>query len=128
MISKIKTIFECQNCGAQFPKWSGRCLECGNWGTLVESLSDDKKKNEKTIIDKISSADVVNLENVSNFQSERFKTGVSELDRVLGGGLIQGSLILLSGEPGVGKSTLLAQISDSIVKNNNVIIYYCCGM
>jgi len=118
MISKIKTIFECQNCGAQFPKWSGRCLECGNWGTLVESLSDDKKKNEKTIIDKISSADVVNLENVSNFQSERFKTGVSELDRVLGGGLIQGSLILLSGEPGVGKSTLLAQISDSIVKNN----------
>lgn len=118
MISKIKTIFECQNCGAQFPKWSGRCLECGNWGTLVESLSDDKKKNEKTIIDKISSADVVNLENVSNFQSERFKTGVFELDRVLGGGLIQGSLILLSGEPGVGKSTLLAQISDSIVKNN----------
>lgn len=118
MISKIKTIFECQNCGAQFPKWSGRCLECGNWGTLVESLSDDKKKNEKTIIDKISSADVVNLEDVSNFQSERFKTGVFELDRVLGGGLIQGSLILLSGEPGVGKSTLLAQISDSIVKNN----------
>lgn len=118
MISKIKTIFECQNCGAQFPKWSGRCLECGNWGTLVESLSDDKKKNEKTIIDKISSADVVNLEDVSNFQSERFRTGVFELDRVLGGGLIQGSLILLSGEPGVGKSTLLAQISDSIVKNN----------
>lgn len=118
MISKIKTIFECQNCGAQFPKWSGRCLECGNWGTLVESLSDDKKKNEKTIIDKISSADVINLEDVSNFQSERFRTGVFELDRVLGGGLIQGSLILLSGEPGVGKSTLLAQISDSIVKNN----------
>jgi len=118
MISKIKTIFERQNCGAQFPKWSGRCLECGNWGTLVESLSDDKKKNEKTIIDKISSADVINLEDVSNFQSERFRTGVFELDRVLGGGLIQGSLILLSGEPGVGKSTLLAQISDSIVKNN----------
>ena len=118
MSSKIKTIFECQNCGAQFPKWSGRCLECGNWGTLVEGLSDNKKRDEKTIIDKISSADIVNLENVSNFQSERFKTGILELDRVLGGGLIRGSLVLLSGEPGVGKSTLLAQISNSIVKNN----------
>jgi DNA repair protein RadA/Sms len=118
MSSKIKTIFECQNCGAQFPKWSGRCLECGSWGTLSESLSDDKKNNEKSVIDKIASAEVVNLENISGLLSDRFKTGVSELDRVLGGGLIQGSLILLSGEPGVGKSTLLAQISDSIVKNN----------
>ncbi|MCK9439040.1 MAG: DNA repair protein RadA [Patescibacteria group bacterium] len=129
MSSKIKTIFECQNCGAQFPKWSGRCLECGGWGTLVESLSDEKKNNEKNIIDKIASVEVVNLENISGLVSDRFKTGVSELDRVLGGGLIQGSLILLSGEPGVGKSTLLAQISDSIVKHNKTFskVLYVSG-
>lgn len=118
MNPKIKTIFECQHCGAQFPKWSGRCLECGQWGALQESISDDKKKSEANIIEKITSAEVINLDNVSSGQSLRFTTGVLELDRVLGGGLVPGSLVLLSGEPGVGKSTLLAQISDLLVKSN----------
>lgn len=119
MSSKIKTVFECQNCGAQFPKWSGRCLECGQWGTLIEDLKDNKKEDEKNVLSKINSADIINLDKVTGNQSERFESGISELDRVLGGGLIPGSLILLSGEPGVGKSTLLAQLVDSIVKKNN---------
>lgn len=118
MADKIKTIYECKNCGAQSPKWSGRCLECGQWGTLSEDIRDSKKEAESDILSKVMSANIVDLENVSNFKADRFKSSISEIDRVLGGGLISGSLILLSGEPGAGKSTLLAQIADKIIKNN----------
>ncbi|MFA5420472.1 MAG: DNA repair protein RadA [Patescibacteria group bacterium] len=118
MAGKVRTVYECSNCGAQFPKWSGRCLECGKWGTLGEEIVDDKKKNETEILSKISSADIIDLENISSAKTERLPSSILEVDRVLGGGLIPGSLILLSGEPGVGKSTLLAQIADKIIKNN----------
>jgi len=107
MAEKIKTIFECQNCGAQFPKWSGRCLECGKWGSLISDIKDDKKINQKNIIKNIVSADIINLSQAKNNNVVRLPSGVSEIDRVLGGGLISGSIILLSGEPGVGKSILL---------------------
>jgi DNA repair protein RadA/Sms len=125
MAGKVKTIYECSSCGAQFPKWSGRCLECGKWGTLNEEIKDDKKKNESDVLSKISSAEIIDLNNVSNVKTERLPSSLSEVDRVLGGGLIPGSLILLSGEPGVGKSTLLAQIADKIIKKNkrNSVLY-----
>lgn len=118
MTEKIKTIYECQNCGAQFTKWSGRCLECGQWGTLISDIKDEKKVNQKNIINNIISADIVNLSQIKNNNVVRLASGVSEVDRVLGGGLISGSIILLSGEPGVGKSTLLAQLSNFLIREN----------
>ena len=128
MAEKIKIIYECQNCGAQFPNWSGRCLECGQWGTLKEEMKDDKKISD-SIIKKISSSEIVNLAEIEESKTIRLESKISEIDRVLGGGLIPGSVVLLSGEPGVGKSTILAQLSDNLIKNNNQLseVLYVSG-
>lgn len=120
-MSNIKTIFVCSNCDAQFPKWSGRCLECGSWGTLSESLQDKKEESKKDTISKIGSADLIDLKKVDTLNLTRLTTGISEIDRVLGGGFVPGSLTLLSGEPGIGKSTLVAQIADALSKDRLVI-------
>jgi DNA repair protein RadA/Sms len=120
-MSNIKTIFVCSNCDAQFPKWSGRCLECGSWGTLSESLQDKKEDSKKEIISKIGSADLIDLKKVDTLNLKRLITGISEVDRVLGGGFVPGSLTLLSGEPGIGKSTLVAQIADALSKDKLII-------
>lgn len=120
-MSNIKTIFVCSNCDAQFPKWSGRCLECGSWGTLSESLQDKKEESKKDTISKIGSADLIDLKKVDTLNLARLTTGISEIDRVLGGGFVPGSLTLLSGEPGIGKSTLVAQIADALSKERLVI-------
>lgn len=109
---KSETIFICEKCDAQYPKWSGRCLECGSWSTLHE-------KNVQPLTTKIqknvaASAKTVSFSDVSGSASIRISTGIGEVDRVLGGGLIPGSVVLLSGEPGNGKSTLAGQILDKI--------------
>lgn len=108
-----KAIFVCRNCDAQFPKWSGRCSECGSWGTLGESLADihqEHKENWK----KLGGATVIDLSQIKEKQLKRLETGNQEIDRVLGGGIVPGSLVLLSGEPGIGKSTLVAQIAAAV--------------
>lgn len=112
-MANIKTIFVCSNCDAQFPKWSGRCLECGSWGTLKEETLSGKEEQKETI-KKLGGAKVIDLSALKSAPLERLKTGINEIDRVLGGGLVPGSLILLSGEPGIGKSTLVAQIAGAI--------------
>lgn len=120
MPGNIKTIFVCSNCDAQFPKWSGRCSECGSWGTLGEQVSDSKslkKEAEK----KLGGAEVIDLTAIKASSLERFPTGISEIDRVLGGGLVPGSLVLLSGEPGIGKSTLVAQIASALSRKQPAI-------
>lgn len=119
MPEKVKTIYECQNCGAQFPKWSGRCLECGQWGTLVADIKDAKKAEEEDLLSKIGMAGITDLSQLKNSETIRLVSGISEIDRVLGGGVVAGSINLLSGEPGVGKSTILAQIANSLIKNNS---------
>jgi DNA repair protein RadA/Sms len=116
----IKSLFVCSNCDAQFPKWSGRCLECGAWGTLSEQLQD-KKNQTKDIMKKIGQAEVVDLRLLKKSQTERLKINWPEIDRVLGGGLLSDSLLLLSGEPGIGKSTLAAQIASAVSQNANVL-------
>ncbi len=108
-------IYTCSKCGAQFPKWSGRCLECGAWGTIGEETveKEGEVRGLKSLdLKKIKGANLVDLSQVSALSSERLQTGWPEIDRVLGGGLVKGSLILLAGEPGIGKSTLANQITD----------------
>jgi DNA repair protein RadA/Sms len=112
-MAKAQTVFFCQNCGAQSPKWIGRCPACGEWNTYVEEVVKKEtgressmgeittsKKNAPTPINKISKG-----------KEERTDTGTSELNRVLGGGLVPGSLVLIGGEPGIGKSTLMLQVA-----------------
>lgn len=110
---KVKQFYICSNCDAQFQKWSGRCLECGSWGTLSQETVDAREQVKKDL-EGVVPAKIVNLGEVELLKMERIKTNLSEVDRVLGGGIVPGSLILLSGEPGIGKSTILAQIADSI--------------
>src|SRR3989339_281746 len=128
-MKKIQTIYSCSNCGAQFFKWNGRCLECGGWGTLKEDVQDERKREDKNIkpSDLVSLADISN--NFTESTEERMKTNISEIDRVFGGGIIPGSMILLSGEPGIGKSTILAQITDLIAQNykSDTGVIYCSG-
>lgn len=120
MPNKIQTIYVCSNCDAQFPKWSGRCLECGGWGTLQIQTIDQKTIDNK--IAQVVPAEIIDLSEISELASQaaRLKTGIDEIDRVLGNGLMAGSLVLLSGEPGIGKSTLVAQIA---AKLNAPVIY-----
>lgn len=124
------TIYICTKCDAQSSKWSGRCLECGSWGTIEESMaSSSSTKNRSAQLD--TATEIVNLSKVERQNFERINTGIDELDRVLGGGLVPGSLILLAGEPGIGKSTILAQMTDAVSKkitpSEGVPVLYISG-
>lgn len=118
-MSKISTIYACTNCGAQSLKWSGRCLECGGWGTLQMQTVDQNKAAEAA---KLPPAELLDLAKIKSTGQSRILTNIGEVDRVLGGGIVPGSLILLSGEPGIGKSTIVAQIAGAI-KSDAPIIY-----
>jgi len=119
MANNLKTIFSCSKCDAQSPKWSGRCSECGTWGSMKEEIVDVKK--DKAASSKLSAIETIDLNNIETKNEKRILTNISELDRVLGGGIVPGSLILLGGEPGIGKSTLVAQIAGAVQNTNNVI-------
>ncbi|MDT0687943.1 DNA repair protein RadA [Autumnicola psychrophila] len=113
-MAKVKTTFYCQNCGAQYSKWQGRCTACNEWNTIVEEVVQkpdpkDWKSPASKEAKRISRP--LKIAEIENAPQNRWKTGNNELDRVLGGGLVPGSLTLLGGEPGIGKSTLLLQIS-----------------
>lgn len=118
MSKQIKDIFSCSNCDAQFPKWSGRCLECGAWGTLSAGIIDAKDE-KKSAAKKLGVAGIIDLSSITSSSLERWKTDIGEIDRVLGGGIVPGSLVLLSGEPGIGKSTLVAQIAGALASKKN---------
>ncbi len=112
-MAKVKTAFYCQNCGTSFSKWQGQCTSCNNWNTIVEELvqKTDKKSwnNSGSTIKKV--AKPTKVSEIKTSQEVRLKTTSKEFNRVLGGGLVPGSLILLGGEPGIGKSTLLLQLA-----------------
>jgi DNA repair protein RadA/Sms len=107
-------IFNCSHCGAQFSKWTGRCLECGSWGTILKDLAP--KQKEQTKNQTYASTPTVSLEEILKKTVERIKTHSAEFDRVLGGGIVPGSLTLLGGNPGIGKSTLALQLALLIPK------------
>lgn len=109
-MAKIQTSFICQQCGYHSPSFLGRCPECGTWNSLVETISEDRN-TEKSENRKITAAKVINLKDVEKQKYARISTGLIEFDRVLGDGIVQGSVILVSGDPGIGKSTLLTQLA-----------------
>lgn len=120
MKGKTENIYVCSNCDAQSRKWSGRCLECGAWSTLKIQTIDSKDFKDKTTV--ISPAEIVNLDTIEKIEQKRLKTGMEEFDRVLGGGIMPGSLVLLAGEPGVGKSTIVAQVADLLAGERLVYV------
>ena len=107
-MSKAKSVFICRSCGYESPKWNGRCPSCGEWNTFEETEPVVLKSSSSARTASRVSQKAVNLNDVDLTETSevRYKTGFNELDRVLGGGLVKGSLVLLGGEPGIGKSTL----------------------
>lgn len=122
-MAKAKTtIYFCQNCGHESAKWLGQCPGCREWNTFVEELIDKKsagKAREKAA----DAAQVVPLSKIVMTQDKRISTGMKELDRVLGGGIVQGSLVLVGGDPGIGKSTLLLQVCRNLAGQNEKVLY-----
>ncbi|MBN9311914.1 MAG: DNA repair protein RadA [Chryseobacterium sp. 39-10] len=107
-MAKLKTAYFCQNCGAQYPQWMGQCKNCGEWNTLAEEIVE--KTPTKTFSSK-SKQHIINIIEVETHEEPRIKTPSEELNRVLGGGIVLGSVTLIGGEPGIGKSTLLLQLA-----------------
>lgn len=125
MPPKAKTVFYCTECGNETPKWAGQCPSCRAWNTLVEQPADPKKKTANIARAGSTLRTVSNrpkpINQVETTDELRFDTGMSELDRVLGGGAVKGSLVLVGGAPGIGKSTLMLQICDSLCRFAKVL-------
>lgn len=122
-MAKLKTKFVCQECGASYPKWSGKCENCGRWNTLVEQISESSGKNAISKSAKTGRVlDVQNLnEIISEKKQERISSGIKDLDTVLGGGILPAGVLLIAGQPGIGKSTLLMQVSSFIASSRPVL-------
>lgn len=116
----MKSKFVCQNCGAAAPKWLGRCPGCSAYDTMVEETIETPEKN---VSKKIRKAKPLSLSEIPFSKETRSGLGISELDRVLGGGFVKGSLVLLGGDPGIGKSTLMLQISDMMARKEKKVLY-----
>ena len=122
-MAKLKTKFVCQECGASYPKWSGKCENCGRWNTLVEQVSESSGKDAISKSAKTGRIlDVQNLnEIISEKKQERISSRIKDLDTVLGGGILPAGVLLIAGQPGIGKSTLLMQVSSFIASSRPVL-------
>ncbi len=122
-MAKSKSNYVCQNCGATYPKWTGKCDNCGQWNTLVEQIISGGKS---VVSRSASSGKALKVASIQDIEAEssarRMKTGLDELDLVLGGGVLPGSVTLLAGQPGMGKSTLLLQVT-AMVANSQPVLY-----
>ena len=119
-MAKTKTVFFCTSCGNESPKWQGRCQACGQWNTMEEHIEKPSAPG-KARISPASKRIARKITEVATDAETRFSTGIGELDRVLGGGAVEGSLVLVGGAPGIGKSTLLLQICNSLCKERKVL-------
>ncbi|MBA2621937.1 MAG: AAA family ATPase, partial [Acidobacteria bacterium] len=134
MAKQPATIYVCQNCGNQSRKWQGRCPDCNEYNTFVE----EKFRPSAQMVGKTSSISAVNARlgssqfrevktmaysEIESQDDARTSSGIDEFDRVLGGGIVDGSLVLLGGAPGIGKSTLIAQVADKLSQNNLKVLY-----
>ena len=118
---KSKTVYICRECGYQSPKWLGKCSACGGWNTMDETIQKEEKKVASTTKQSAVLKKVTSLKQIETNNEVRYTTGLAELDRVLGGGLVKGSLVLVGGDPGIGKSTLLLQICNSLAISKKIL-------
>ncbi len=119
MKKKDKFIFRCQACGSHTPKWMGKCPDCGAWDTLTEErLISGSLKKKTSFLPK-----PVSIDSIKVLESDRVMTGIAEFDRVLGGGIVEGSLVLIGGDPGIGKSTLMLQILSKLSDSGKKCLY-----
>jgi DNA repair protein RadA/Sms len=118
-MSKAKTVFQCQSCGYSSPKWLGKCPDCGAWNSFSEERQSPKSL--KSIVD--GNSGPIPLSSVTGGNEKRVPVGIAELDRVLGGGLVKGAVILIGGDPGIGKSTIILQAISSIASLKGTVLY-----
>src|SRR3954469_1026652 len=132
MSPKIRTVYRCTECGAEHPKWAGRCDVCGAWNSLVEETAaravptggaSRRAGGTRTLAEGGSVAVATRLRNVSGAEAPRWTTAIDEFDFVLGGGIVPGSMILIGGEPGIGKSTLLLQVAGRLQGAGHPTLY-----
>jgi len=109
-VAKAKVQYTCTACGASHSKWAGQCNDCGEWNTMSETITAITTNNRQGFAGKKGNARIQSLEDIQMREEIRTPTNISELDRVLGGGLVHGSVTLIGGDPGIGKSTLLQQL------------------
>ena len=125
MAGKLKTLYICSQCGYESSKWNGKCPSCGEWNTFEEEVVEIAPKSAGKTLSSVKTADIsskiVSLSSIDTEEDVRYSTGVGELNRVLGGGLVKGSLVLLGGEPGIGKSTMLLQICKYLGENYTIL-------
>ncbi len=125
-MAKTHKQFVCQNCGATFSKWSGKCMQCGAWDSLIESVAATKMVGNK--VGELPSVEKVQkLSGIEPNKTPRISTTSNEVDTVLGGGIVPGSLILLAGDPGIGKSTLVLQLASNVSASQNKKVLYVSG-
>lgn len=124
-MARTKTEYVCQSCGHKVPKWLGKCPECGDWNTFAEEVTRPASSSAKLRSRSNTTAPpkVMSITDVAPASSTRLGSGIGELDRVLGGGLVPGSLILLGGDPGIGKSTLVLQSLFEMANAGNPVLY-----
>ncbi|NBJ88002.1 DNA repair protein RadA [Acutalibacter sp. 1XD8-36] len=113
MAGKAKIIYQCTQCGFESPKWAGKCPDCGEWNTMLEVAKEPVSPQHTAAVRSLGNvSQPTPINEISTTDEHRYKTGLSELDRVLGGGIVKGSLVLIGGDPGIGKSTILLQICE----------------
>lgn len=123
--TKTKTVWYCSDCGNKQAKWSGQCLQCNQWNTYQEEVELSSSMKNRFEAQNTQSVRPVRLKEVSKIETPRIKTTISEFDRLLGGGLVSGSLTLVGGDPGIGKSTLMLQLSHSLAQQGLIVLYVC---
>jgi DNA repair protein RadA/Sms len=122
-MARVKTAFVCEQCGHIFPKWSGRCSECGTWNSVVETRVEEGRDKRAVGVSLVPTSEPQSLPTISADGFQRIAVPMGELNRVLGGGIVPGSVVLISGDPGIGKSTLLLQVSSLLVRQGGPVLY-----
>ncbi|MCA1927679.1 MAG: DNA repair protein RadA [Calditerrivibrio sp.] len=120
-MGKIKTYFVCNQCGATSPKWVGKCPECGSWNSFTEEITEKSNQPQNSTS---KNYQILKLRDIKGVEVDRFSTNIKEFDQVLGGGIVKGSVVLIGGEPGIGKSTIMLQIASLLSRFNKKVVYF----